>query len=451
MTMRDQDFRIRIRDPIHGTLLLSRSEVAVVDHPAFQRLRTIKQLGLADLAFPGATHSRYAHGLGTMHTASRMFLQLAREYGLEGPEARRLHQTVRLAALFHDLGHAPLSHSTEAFMPPVGALRLGPWLEGPADRIASHEDYTLKIITGSSLTDLIAQRFADAGVVPSDVAMLIAGAAPGGTDRRRFVVGGRDWMPILCQCVSSELDADRMDYLLRDSYFAGVPYGRYDHEWLLDNLRPVERDDAVYLGLDARASFAFEDYLLSRYHMFMSVYFHHIPVGYEAMLRRFHAEGTGELTVPADVDAYLELDDVALIAMLRQSRSPWARRVVERRAYRMLVEVKALIAPGPGAEDAPPSIDVDRLAEALAEDGVDALVHSVKGQLSKYFSAGTRPEPPTPDAAPVFIADEGDSYPVEEYTPLYRRYSGAIHLRRVYVEPKEIERGRQILARLRER
>lgn len=438
----EKTFTIRIRDPIHGTLLLSRSEVALVDHAAFQRLRTIKQLGLADLAFPGATHTRYAHGLGTMHVAARMFGQLAREFGLAGPDALRLLQTVRLSAMFHDVGHAPLSHSTEAFMPRVKALDLGPWLYGPGERIASHEDYTLKILTDSDLTGLLEARFRDQGVTPGDVAMVIAGRGPSPHAEDRFVVGGRNWMPLLRQCVSSELDADRMDYLLRDSYFAGVPYGRYDLEWLLENLRPVERDGAIYLGLDARASFAFEDYLLSRYHMFMSVYFHHIPIGYELMLKRLHAEGTGELAVPADIRGYLEFDDITLLGMLRKAQSQWARRIVERRAYRMLLEVKELqTSSGSRAQS---SIDVDQTCRALVEQGIDAEVHGVKGELSKYFSGGSHPALDA-SAPPLYIVEEGASIPVEEYTPLYRRYSGAIHVRRVYVEPTQLDRAKALI------
>lgn len=445
---RDPSSSIRIRDPIHGTILLSRAEVGVVDHPAYQRLRTIKQLGFADLAFPGATHTRYSHGLGTMHIASQMFTSLARTAGLPGPDAARLLQTVRLAALFHDLGHAPMSHSTEAFMPKVSALELGPWLDGPPDRQATHEDYTLSIVTRSSLARVIEERFAASGVTPDDLATLIAGRSATPAGERRFVVGGLDWAPLLRQCVSSELDADRMDYLLRDSYFAGVPYGRYDHEWLIENLRPVEREGAVYLGLDARASFAFEDFLLSRYHMFMSVYFHHIPIGYEVMLRRFHAEAETELEVPADVEGYLDFDDVTLLGLLRRAKSPWARRIVERRAYRMLVEVKELHATA-GVEPAT-HVDVRELTTALAASGVDAITHSVKGQLSKYFAVGgSRPPHDAAAAPPLYVVEDEESIPVEEYTPLYRRYSGAIHLRRVYVEPKHLERARAVTAELR--
>jgi HD superfamily phosphohydrolase len=433
-------FNIRIRDPIHGTLLLSRDEVALVDHAAYQRLRTIKQLGLADLAYPGATHTRYSHGLGTMHIASRMFTSLSEDWGLDTKEQRRLLQTVRLASLFHDLGHAPLSHTTEAFMPNAGALDLGYWLEGQATRRASHEDYTLKILTGSTLTTLIRERFSQHGVEPEDVATLIAGRAPNKERRERFRVSGVDWMPLMRQIVSSELDADRMDYLLRDSYFAGVPYGRYDHEWLVENIRPVEKNGALYLGFDARASFAFEDYLLSRYHMFMSVYFHHIPISYEVMLGKLHEESSSELAIPADVDGYLAFDDVTLWTKLREAKSEWARRIVERRAYRMLVESREIRAPeGAGGSTGP---DTDAIADALRARKVRFEEHTVKAQLSKYFSiGGSRPPMETP---PLYIVDETTSFPVEEQIPLYRRYSGAIHLKRIYVEPSQLEVARAI-------
>jgi uncharacterized protein len=433
---------IRIRDPIHGTIQLTREEIALVDSPAYQRLRMIKQLGLADLAFPGATHTRYAHGLGTLHIASGMFLQLARAYELAPSDAARLHQTVRLAALFHDLGHAPLSHTTEAFLPAVGTLGLGPWQEGPNDRRASHEDFTLKILLDSDLTRRIEEHIApEQGVAPEDVAAVVAGWAPTPALRSRFTAGGRDWMPVLRQCVSSELDADRMDYLLRDSYYAGVPYGRYDHEWLLENLVPVEREEAVYLGLDARASFGFEDFLLSRYHMFTSVYFHQIPIGYEVMLRAYAAERQSEMTIPSDVESYLRWDDIALWTSLRQSDNAWAKRIVERRAYRMLVEVKHFDE-GEGEEE----VDLDALSRALWEKNIDARPHSAKGELSKYFKPKRARKEIDP---PLYVVDGGRSIPVEQYTPLYQRYAGAVHLRRIYVDPDRLEDAKGVLSRLR--
>jgi HD superfamily phosphohydrolase len=373
-----------------------------------------------------------------MHIASRMFAQLARNFELPDLELRRLRQTVRLAALFHDLGHAPLSHTTEAFMPPVRALDLGVWQEGPTDRRASHEDYTLKLLVDSELTRRIRDHITpSSGVTPEDVATLVAGHAPTPEGRQRFVVSGLDFMPALRQCVSSELDADRMDYLLRDSYYAGVPYGRYDHEWLLENLTPVERQGAVYIGLDARASFGFEDFLLSRYHMFTSVYFHQIPIGYEIMLKRFFEERTGELEVPTDVERYLRCDDIYLWSVLRASKNPWAQRVVERRAYRMLLEVKEVS--GAAAE-----VEFDRILDALGKAKIHAIVHRAKSELSKYFRVGV--EAPAAELnPPLYVVDDTGPTPVEQYSPLYQRYAGAVHLHRIYVEPEKLTEAKQTL------
>lgn len=434
---------LRIRDPIHGTIEVTREEVALIDAPAFQRLRTIKQLGLADFAFPGATHTRYAHGLGVMHIASRMFNQLARHFELDNADRERLRETVRLAALFHDLGHAPLSHTTEHFMPPVGKLELGRWLEGPEDRLANHEDYTLKLLVDSELTDTIRRQISEGfGVEPDDIATLVRGRAPDEAGRRRFVVGGLDWMPVLRQCVSSELDADRMDYLLRDSYYAGVPYGRYDHEWLLENLSPVERDGQVFLGLDARASFSFDDFLLSRYHMFTSVYLHQIPIGYEVMLKQYFHEQSGEFVVPHQADEYLRCDDIYLWGALRRSENRWARRVTDRKAYRLLAESKKFVGPTTREEG---EFDLDRVKEALDAKNIHALSHSAKGELSKYYRMQDKDAPSELDP-PVYIVDGHKMTPIAKYGPLYERYAGAVHLRRLYVEPEKLGEAKAVLA-----
>jgi len=429
--------RARIRDPIHGTLHFDPDEVAVIDHPAVQRLRGIKQLGLADLAFPGATHSRYAHALGTTHIAARMLEQLARDFELLPAERSRMSTTLRLAAMFHDLGHAPLSHTTERFMPQVGKLGLGEWQLGPDGRRASHEDFTLAIVLQSDLSTLIRRRFGDRGIEPEDLAVLLSGRAPDRL-RDRFVIGGRNWLPILRQCVSSELDADRMDYLLRDSYYAGVPYGRYDLDWLIENLRAVERGPDLHLGLHARGSFGFEDYLLSRYHMFLSVYLHHVPVGYELMLRAFHESEPDLLRFPPDPERYLECDDVFLLMKLRSTDNPWARRLMKRRGYKILTELRTPDGDAPETHT--------RLIAALAEAGIHAIAHTVKGKLSKYFNPSAS-QPPMAVEPDLLVVGDGAPQPIETFSPLYQRYAGALHLHRVYVEPEAHERARPILRR----
>src|SRR4051812_47732642 len=327
---------MHIRDPIHGAIEITAEERALVDSPQYQRLRNVKQLGFADLAFPGATHTRYSHGLGAMAVATRVFDVIAPQLDLELDDRERFRQTLRLAVLFHDLGHAPLSHATESIMPPVERLKVPEWAypSPPKDRKADHEDYTLKLILDSGLAAEISRRMP--GIEPAHVAALICGRAPPGP--YPFRSRGRDLLPILRQVVSGELDADRMDYLERDSFFTGVNYGKFDRDWIIQNLGAVERDQRVHLALQQRAVFAFEDFLLSRHHMFLSVYFHYASVGYEVLLQRYCESSNGEYALPADVDEYLAHDDIALVAALRRSENPWAKRVVRRQGYRLLLE-----------------------------------------------------------------------------------------------------------------
>src|SRR5258708_8175759 len=143
---------MHIRDPIHGAIEITADERALVDSPQFQRLRNVKQLGFAALGFPGATHTRYAHGLGAMNVATKVFAALSGQLDLEPADRDRFRQTLRLAVLFHDLGHAPLSHATEQMMPKVAELRVPDWVRaGPPHRRAGHEDYTPKLAPDSRL------------------------------------------------------------------------------------------------------------------------------------------------------------------------------------------------------------------------------------------------------------------------------------------------------------
>jgi len=426
---------IHIRDPIHGTLPVTAREIRLVDHPVFQRLRNIKQLGFADLAYPGATHTRYSHSLGAMNIATRLFDRMFMVGDLPDRVLQRFRQAVRLAMLFHDVGHAPLSHTTEMLMPPVGELGLGVFAGGNVSRKATHEDYTLKMVLDSSLAEVMEREFEPEGILPSDVAELIVGAF-GQLDTGRFRHGGIDYGPVLRQIVSSEVDADRMDYLQRDSFFSGVNYGKFDADWLIDNVTAVERDGAVYLGIRSRAMFSFEDFLLSRYHMFATVYLHYTPVIFEKMLSRYFAEAEGEFHLPADVESYASLDDMDLWHTLRKSRNPWARRIVERQAYRLLDE-RNLAA---GYEDAELH---ERLVERLEESGIDHIATRSRSILSKYFgAAGSK--------SPMFVVSSSDEItPIEEYTPLYERYRSPALISRVFVEPSRRKEARLLLTDLR--
>jgi HD superfamily phosphohydrolase len=422
---------MHIRDPIHGVIEVSADERRLIDSPQFQRLRNVKQLGFADLAFPGATHTRYSHGLGAMAVATRVFDALSPRLELELDDRARLRQTLRLSVLFHDLGHAPLSHATEAIMPLAKTLSLPDWIQGekradPA-RQADHEDYTLKLLLDSGLTSDIERTMGPQGISADHIAALVAGRAPPGP--KPFQSNGRDMLPILRQVVSGELDADRMDYLQRDSFFTGVNYGKFDADWLIENLTPVQRDNSVHLGLLPRAVFAFEDFLLSRYHMFMSVYFHSTSVGYEQLLHRYCETSGGEYSLPSDIDEYIQHDDIALISALRKSDNPWARRVVRRQGYKLLLEE----GPFEAAHGDDPE-HIQSMAERLDGEGIDCFTTSSRGVLSHYGRAAT-----------LWVQSPHGDIPIADYTPLYKRYAEPSTLARLYVVPERAAEARALL------
>jgi len=423
---------MRIRDPIHGTISVSDEETAVIDSRFYQRLRNVRQLGFGDMAFPGATHTRHAHSLGAMHVASRLFDAVAARADLPRDVCARFRAAVRLAVLCHDLGHMPLSHASESIAPLRSTLKLPPWLTGGGGEgtQASHEDFTARILLDSSLTRIIVERFAGQGLTPQAVVALIAGAEP--PEGLSFTYQGVDWTPLLRALVSGELDADRMDYLLRDSFYTGVNYGRYDLDWIINNLNPAMKAGRAYLALSRAAAFAFEDFLLSRYHMFVSVYLHHTSVNFDYMLRRYYEEAPGEFEIPADPEAFLLCDDPALAYTLRRSKNPWADRIVSRRGFKLLAQFT----------ERDEGYDLAALGSALAGEKVEHFSVESQAILSKYFEQGASPS--------LFILDvsTGRLTEVSKYTPLFQRYSGAVKLSRLYVRPDQIEQGRAVFARL---
>lgn len=399
----------------------------MVDGPFFQRLRTVRQLGFGDLAFPGATHTRHAHSLGAMHVAARLFDAMTARASLDGAARERFRAAVRLAVLCHDLGHMPFSHAAEKIAPARAALRLPAWLASTQPQ-ASHEDFTARLLLDSSLTRLVEDAYGPLGITPAMAVALVTGTLPPGGNP--FVAEGVDWFPALRALVSGELDADRMDYLLRDSFYTGVNYGRYDMEWVLQNLSVAERDGRVHLALSKAAVFAFEDFLLSRYHMFLSVYYHHTSVSFDHMLRRYYEDAPGEFEIPADPEAFLWCDDVALLTVLRRSKSDWARRITARRGYKRVAEFT----------ERDEGYDVAALTAALTQARVEHFTVESRGVLSKYFDEGETPS--------LFVADysTGRLTEVSRYTPLYQRFAGAVRLTRVYVKPEQVEQARPLVA-----
>lgn len=319
---------MEIRDPVQGSIRILDEEKPIIQHKFFQRLRNIKQLGLSELTFPGATHTRFLHSIGVMNIASQAFNKLFKDK-LHLKDYQRLKETLKLAGLLHDIGHAPLSHSTETVMPKIRELDLDKRFlsinDIENDRQSTHVDYTIKSITDSSLTTSFKDVESKLGVDKNCIADLIIGAT---SSPEYFTVDQINYFPLLHQLISSELDCDRMDYLLRDSYFCGVSYGHFDLDWIIDNLEFCVIDGSAYLGITERAVSTFDDFLLSRYHMFLMVYFHYKSVCLEQLLFKFFATSPYEYQIPSNIEEYQYHDDHRLWKVLRNSENPYAKRIV---------------------------------------------------------------------------------------------------------------------------
>lgn len=424
---------MEIRDPVHGSVYYSDAEVAVLDTLEFQRLRTIKQLGYSEFSFPGATHNRYIHSVGVGHLAGLCFDSIFRLYPFQKSATKqRLRQAVRLAALLHDVGHGPLSHTTETVMPKVADLRIKAYAD-PAQggRRANHEDYTIKLVTDSEIAATLRRHFPD--IDPLHVACLIDKSLPSPDDF--FVDGGTDVRPILSQIVSSELDADRMDYLERDSYFCGTSYGKIDTEWLIQNMTFHRKDEKLYLGLNRRALYSFDDFLISRHHMHLMVYFHHKAIIYEEMLNRYLSSKDCSFYLPADISEYITFNDYKLHEHLASVSNPWARRIAYRRPYRMLMELHNT------ADSERPSL----VKSALENNGIDVIWASSKARLSKYHSGS-----PEDRSLEIYVVDQYDQWddpsPINTSTEIFKRYEGARIIDRLYVAPESHVQAKSLLS-----
>jgi len=273
------------KDPIHGFIRVTDLLIwQLIQTPEFQRLRRIKQLGGTHIVYPTAEHSRFSHSLGVYFIAHRM-LEVLKKQAVTFSETNRL--LLLCAALLHDLGHGPFSHSFEAV--------LG----------IDHEHFTRRILLEATKINHLLEAY-EAGFAQK-VSDVIAKTHPN---------------QLIVSLISSEIDADRLDYLLRDSYFTGTPYGEIELERLLRTMR-VENEKIVF---KLSGMHALEDYLFSRYQMYWQVYLHDCSLSFnfliEALLSRarrlikakyqFKCEISLFEAMFADcveISAYLRMDD----------------------------------------------------------------------------------------------------------------------------------------------
>lgn len=254
------------RDPVHRLVRIDRVDQFILDlinTPEVQRLRRVRQLGVSSLTYHGAEHSRFSHSLGVFNFSQRIISALCRRYGNDHRVSQLLiehSRVIKAAALLHDLGHGPFSHMLEN----VKSLKF------------SHERVTSKLILNSRVSEVLKSH----NIKPDEVSAVISGTYP---------------FRLAVDIVSSQLDADRMDYLLRDSLMTGVEYGVYDAEWLLNAMcvgkdpgsstTPLDVENSWRLCIDRdRGLHSAEQLILARHHMMLQVYMHRVTRGYEIML-----------------------------------------------------------------------------------------------------------------------------------------------------------------------
>ena len=335
------------RCPIYGFITLSEWEREIISQPAFQRLRRIGQLAFTNYVYPGAMHTRFEHSLGVMHMATMLYdgiVERSRDllvsaFGYDEAGFRRYRVLVRLAALLHDVGHSPFSHASEELFP------LKNESDGGNKGRYTHEEYSTAIIR-RDFADVINNHLANNNYefTTDTVVALIEGS-----DEARSSLFWND-------LIASQMDADRIDYLLRDSHHAGVDYGRFDWRRLVQTVEAVPglRGGSPTLGVSEGGLHAAEGLILARYFMFTQVYFHKSRVAYDhhlqEALKEILPDGCFPPPTRESLNEYLDWDDWRVLGALKNEEGgEHGRRILDRDHYREIWHTPEI--QGPDDED----------------------------------------------------------------------------------------------------
>lgn len=411
-----------IRDPIHVFAYFDSDERSIIDSRPFQRLRSIHQLALTYLVYPGATHKRFEHSIGVMELAGRVFDVVTNPRNIH-PKVRDIipsrpsemdywRRVLRIAALCHDIGHLPFSHAAEKELLPQG------W---------NHERLTVEMLRSSEMRDLFEKMTPP--LKTEDVVKL----AVGEKELVKYQPGVQfsPWETIMAEIITGNaFGVDRIDYLLRDSYHSGVAYGKFDHYRLIDTLRILcihndeEDRDEPMLGVEIGGLHSAEALLLARYFMFSQLYFHDVRRIYDLHLKEFLLLWLADGKYQTDIEYHLAMTDNEVTAAFNQiARQPDhpahdpARRLVTRGHYKVVYERN------------PNDLDINANA-------VKAIYRALCG---KFGSDVVRRDAPPPGASqsPNFPVLEGDDrivWSLQE-SQILKEKLPPVTVGRVYVEP----------------
>ncbi|MBW1708396.1 MAG: HD domain-containing protein [Deltaproteobacteria bacterium] len=417
--------KYEIRCPVYGFVSLNNWEREIINHKYFQRLRRIRQLAWTDYVYPGAMHTRFEHSLGVMHMASLLYDGIVQrssellheEMGYNEDGLGRNRVLIRLAALLHDVGHAPFSHVSEELLPS----------QDGGEETYKHESYSAQIVR-MYFTNIIENHPLNKNYdfKANDVAGLLEGSQDAGS--------ALFWRDL----ISGQMDADRMDYLLRDSLHAGVDYGRYDWQRLVHTIEavPGPENESPRLGVSEGGWHAAEGLIVARYFMFTQVYFHKTRVAYDYHLKNALLEmlPDGKFPPPTkeeDLEKYMKWDDWCVLGELIKGNGGEHGKVLrQRNHYRLAWETP----------ETPKEIDFEKLSsrrEALENFRV------IEAEADKsWYKIGETDIPVVSESKEQKVA------PLSKYSSFVDKIE-PIRQMRLYVHPKDLNDAKKQLEKIR--
>lgn len=417
-----------VRDPIYGMIELNALEWDVINSPPFQRLRRIRQLAWTDYVYPGAMHTRFEHSLGVCHVATKLFESIRQkdedilrsDYGFKEGGFERQRQVIRLAALIHDLGHGPLSHAAEDCFP----------LDARTGERYTHEQYSAALLR-YYVKDVIDNHPINKNnynITYDDIASLFVGEPASAAT----VV----WKEL----VSGQMDADRMDYLRRDSYHSGVSYGKFDLDRVVNTVCLCEADEGSghVIGIEADGIHAVEGLLIARYMMFTQVYFHKTRViydfHYDHALKHLLAECGGTFPAPteSEIGDYLEWDDWRVLSAIKNAarENAHCHSIKDRDHYRLVYYTP----------ECPTLEDITRFDQICRKmDGLEVVALDAKKSWYKFQKEEVRLR--------ERIARKYVSVPLAERSPVVKGLQ-TVNQRRLYVKAFDRRAAEQRLEKM---
>ncbi|MDI6847296.1 MAG: HD domain-containing protein [Candidatus Bathyarchaeia archaeon] len=397
-----------IKDPVHGYVYITENEKEIIDSFPVQRLRRLRQLAGAEYVYPGANHTRFEHSVGVMYLAGRVMENPNISQRISEDEA----EMVRVAALLHDVGHGPFSHVFEHLL---------------AKLDKTHEDMTLWIIANSEMKDILNKI----GYNPEDVGKLAIGTLH--KPKKAF----------LDQIISSAVDVDKLDFIVRDTYHTGAEYGYIDIFRLIHAIDVLDENLAVDLG----ALSALESFVIARIESFKSIYFHRVGRAAQIMLAMAMEKANEELGLTRfkTPEEYLAMDDYTVWTMLKNcEKSSEIIKNLERRrmlkcAYeRNFYEKDTMVSNIFGREAYRKHLQVDIAKEAEVE--TEVVIIDVPTVPSVPYHHSVLMEPME---IPVFSKTrEGEKIlqRLSEISKIFDVLKGFINIMRVYTDEKNREK-----------